>query len=63
MKSVKSYLLGVAPTIVSLILIIIIKTNSFEINDEKLITEQNENNEEDKLVDRFTTFSQKSENE
>ena len=58
-----TYLLGVAPTIVSLILTIIIKTNSFEIDNEKLITEQNENNEDDKLVDRFTTFSQKSENE
>ena len=56
-----TYLLGVAPSVVSLILTIIIKTESFDKNVDKLITNKNERNEDDKLVDGFTYASEKNE--
>ena len=57
-----TYLLGVAPSIVSLILTIFIKTEHFEFEKNKLITNNNEDNEDNKLVDRFTFISEKNEN-
>ena len=54
-----TYLLGVAPSIVSLILTIFIKTEHFEFKKNKLITNNNEDNEDNKIVDRFTFISEK----
>ena len=56
-----TYLLGVAPSVVSLILTILIKTESIDKNVDKLITSKIEENEDDKLVDRFTYASEKNE--
>ena len=60
-----TYLLGVGPTIVSLILAILIKTESFEknvdIDVDKLITNKNEKNADNKLVERFSFASEKNE--
>ena len=58
-----TYLIGVAPSVVSLFLTIIIKVESYEKIDEELIKNQDENNEEDKLVERYTITSQKNEND
>ena len=58
-----TYLIGVAPSVVSLFLTIIIKVESFEKIDEELIKNQDENNEDDKLVERYTITSQKNEND
>ena len=56
-----TYLLGVAPSVVSLILTVIIKTESFDKNLDKLITNKIEKNEDNKLVDRFTFDGEKKE--
>ena len=56
-----TYLLGVAPSVVSLILTILIKTESIDKNVDKLITSKIEENEDDKLVDRFTLVNKKNE--
>ena len=55
--------MGAAPTVVSLILAILIKTESFEKNldIDKLITNKNEKTDDDKIVDRFTFASEKNE--
>ena len=56
-----TYLLGVAPSVVSLILTILIKTESIDKNVDKLITSKIEENEDNKLIDRFTFASEKNE--
>ena len=56
-----TYLLGVAPSVVSLILTILIKTESIDKNVDKLITSKIEENENDKLVDRFKFANEKNE--
>ena len=56
-----TYLLGVSPSIVSLILTIFIKTERIGNIDEKLI-KNIEENKNDKLVDRFTTTSEDDNN-
>ena len=57
-----TYLLGVSPSFVSLVITIIIKIERYEPIEDKLITDKIEDkNEEDKLVDRFTIKSQKEE--
>ena len=56
-----TYLLGVAPSVISLILTIIIKTESFEKNLDKLITNKIERDEGGTLVDRFTFANEKNE--
>ena len=57
-----TYLLGVSPSIVSLILTIFIKTERIGNIDEKLI-KNIEENKNDKLVDRFTTTSEDDNNQ
>ena len=56
-----TYLLGVSPSIVSLILTIFIKTERIGNIDEKII-KNIEENKNDKLVDRFTTTSEDDNN-
>ena len=57
-----TYLLGVSPSIVSLILTIFIKTERIGNIDEKII-KNIEENKNDKLVDRFTTTCEDENNQ
>ena len=56
-----TYLVGVAPSIVSLILAIFIKIEKFEINDKEIINKIEEN-DDNKLVERFTATIANSDN-
>ena len=56
-----TYLLGAAPSIVSLILTIIIKIENVENIDDKLITDKIDKDEDNKLFERFSEASEKNE--
>ena len=56
-----TYLVGVAPSIVSLILAIFIKIEKFEINDKDIINKIGDN-DDNKLVERFTATIANSDN-
>ena len=57
-----TYLVGVAPSIVSLILAIFIKIEKFELNDKEIINKIEEN-DDNKLVERFTATIVKTDNQ